>query len=334
MFPKTVAVGVEALVAGGSPGEAADLLSRAPRASTAFGEAVLALAEARVRLASGKASEARAVLQDATHKLEGSELRLWTWQVRLLLADAAAQTGDPELARSLLESCIREAHAAGALRVRNDARATASRLGLELSEIAAEIEEDSLEPVFVPAGERLVTSMFADVRGYTPLAAASPPGEVADRILTLHRWAAAEVGRHSGIVDKFAGDAVMATFNVTGSRVDHAVLALEAALALRDKAALMDLPVGIGIAVGPAVISRTADDLNVSVLGAATNLAARLQQSAAGGEILLSDEAFRRVAPWLTERGLTVEAQELELKGFDGAQPAFRLRAPRLSATA
>jgi class 3 adenylate cyclase len=88
----------------------------------------------------------------------------------------------------------------------------------------------------------------------------------------------------------------MATFNVAGSRVDHAVLALEAALTLRDKAALMDLPVGIGIAVGPAVVSRTVDDANVSVLGPATNLAARLEQAAGGGEILLSDEAIANVS--------------------------------------
>jgi class 3 adenylate cyclase len=89
----------------------------------------------------------------------------------------------------------------------------------------------------------------------------------------------------------------------------------------------MDLPVGIGIAVGPAMVSRTVDDANVSVLGAATNLAARLQQAASGGEILLSDEAFRRVASWLDERGLSVDEQRLELKGFEGAQPAFRLPA-------
>ena len=64
----------------------------------------------------------------------------------------------------------------------------------------------------------------------------------------------------------------MATFNVAGSRVDHAVLALEAALALRDKAALMDLPVGIGIAVGPAVISRTVDDANVFLRWRSSNM--------------------------------------------------------------
>ena len=173
-----------------------------------------------------------------------------------------------------------------------------------------------------------MTSLFADVRDYTSLASVSSPEELADRLTTLHRWAAAEVRRRYGIVDKFAGDAVMATFNAAGARVDHAVLALEAALALRDKAALMDLPIGIGIAVGPAIVTRSVDDANVSVLGPATNLAARLQTAAGGGEILLSDEAFRRVAAWLEERRLTVDSEDLTLKGFDEAQTSYRLRAP------
>lgn len=105
------------------------------------------------------------------------------------------------------------------------------------------------------------------------------------------------------------------------------VLPAEAALALRDKAALMDLPIGIGIAVGPAGVTRSVGDSNVSVLGGATNLAARLQTAAAGGEILLSNQAFRRVAAWLSERGLSAEPQELELKDFERPQPTFRLRA-------
>jgi len=322
-----VALGVEALVAGGATDEAAALLRRAKQAATELGHAALAIAEARILLASGKVSEAQPLLEGALRELESSDLRIWTWQARTLTAEAAAATGDRDAARSLLESCIRDAHQAGAARVRDEARAAAERLGLDMPPLVEEPAAQASEPSVLPAGERLVTSMFADVRGYTPLASASAPEELADRMLTLHRWAAAEVGRRSGIVDKFAGDAVMATFNVAGSRVDHAVLALEAALALRDKAALMDLPVGIGIAVGPAVVSRSVDAANVSVLGPATNLAARLQQAADGGEILLSDEAFRRVSSWLTERGMTAEPQELELKGFDGTQPAYRLPA-------
>jgi class 3 adenylate cyclase len=327
IFPKTVTLAVEALVAGGAREEAVALLNRAKRASTELGQAALAIAEGRVLLASGNAIEARPVLERALHELESSDLRLWTWQASILAAEAAAETGDDYAASSLLESCVREAHQAGAVRIRDEARAAALRLGFDSPQLAEEPEAYAAEPTVLQAGERLVTSMFADVRGYTPLASASAPEELADRMLTLHRWAASEVGRRSGIVDKFAGDAVMATFNVAGSRVDHAVLALEAALALRDKAALMDLPLGIGIAVGPAVVSRSVGDANVSVLGPATNLAARLQQAAAGGEILLSDEAFRRVASWLSERGLIAEPQELELKGFDGAQPAYRLPA-------
>ena len=117
----------------------------------------------------------------------------------------------------------------------------------------------------------------------------------------------------------------MATFNATGTRLDHAQETLEAALALSGKAALLDLGVGIGIAVGPAVVGRTVAGANVSVLGPTTNLAARLQSEANGGEIILSEEAHRRVATWLEERGIEAVPQTLELKGFDGPQPAWRI---------
>jgi class 3 adenylate cyclase len=267
-------------------------------------------------------------LEHAQGTFEETGFRLWAWRAAALAGEAAGQAGDLEGARELLESCIAETHKAGAIRIRDDALAAAGRLGLDIPTPEDEPEAELAAPGFLSAGERLVTSMFADVRGYTPIAASSTPEDLADRMTTLHRWAAAEVGKRQGIVDKFAGDAVMATFNATGARVDHAMLALDAALALRDKAALMDLPVGIGIAVGPAVVSRSVDERNVSVLGSTTNLAARLQTAAGGGDILLSDEAFRRVASWLTERGLTAEAEELELKGFDGVQPAYRLSSP------
>jgi adenylate cyclase len=327
IFRETAAVAVEALVAGGLLDEANALLARAKRVRAELGGAGLEIAEGRILLAAGKAAEARPRLEQALRAFEESGLRLWAWRAGALAAEAAARAGDPAAARSLFTSCIRDAHRAGAARVRDDAQARAELLGLDVPSFAEEPHDDVTGPEVLPAGERLVTSMFADVRGFTPLASASSPDELADRLTTLHRWAATEVGRRYGIVDKFAGDAVMATFNAAGARLDHAVLALEAALALRDKAALMDLPVGIGIAVGPAVVTRSVGDANVSVLGPTTNLAARLQSAAGGGEILLSDEAFRRVAAWLSERGLAVEPEELELKGFDGPQPAYRLPA-------
>jgi adenylate cyclase len=146
----------------------------------------------------------------------------------------------------------------------------------------------------------------------------------------LYRFARLAVERQDGIVDKFAGDAVMATFNVAGARVDHCVQALNAAFTLRDRAALMDLPLGIGIAVGPAVLGRGASDDNISVKGVATNLAARLQAAAGESEILLSADAYRRVRSWLAERGVPAEREELALKGFEEPQVAYRILAQRL----
>ena len=123
----------------------------------------------------------------------------------------------------------------------------------------------------------------------------------------------------------------MATFNASGVRLDHCVEALEAAFTLRDKAALTDLPVGIGIAVGPAILAKGASEDNIAVRGAATNLAARLQAAAGGGEIVLSEEAHRRVERWLAERRVEVMREELTLKGFDRPQVAYRIREQRAS---
>ena len=63
----------------------------------------------------------------------------------------------------------------------------------------------------------------------------------------------------------------------------------------------------------------------MSAIGTPTNLAARLQAQAGGGEVLLSGEAYRRVAAWLEERGLVVDRRDLELKGFDGPVEAWAL---------
>ena len=217
---------------------------------------------------------------------------------------------------------------AGALRVARAAEALGGQLGLDVS-LPPETDEAAVAPELLPLGERLVTSLFADVRDYTGMAQAASPAATAESLATLHRLAVTEVGRRHGIVDKFAGDAVMATFNATGARLDHTELAAEAALALRDKAALLEIPIGIGIAVGPAVVGRSVAGANVSVLGPTTNLAARLQSAADTGEIVLAEEAHRRLDAWLADRGLTAHPDLLELKGFAEPQPAYRLAAGR-----
>jgi adenylate cyclase len=179
----------------------------------------------------------------------------------------------------------------------------------------------------------MVSVLFADVRGYTEMAGKTAPAELADRIASLQRWALREVERRHGIVDKFAGDAVMATFNVSGQSVDHTLQAVRAAVAIIDKASLAGLPVGAGVAVGPAVVGNLAESANVSVLGEVTNLAARLQAAAGAGELMLAEDSLRRVADWLEGQHLRADRVELQLKGFANPVTAFRVTAVRVPAT-
>jgi adenylate cyclase len=323
-YDDALAVAVEALVKVGLLDEAQAGVDAARSLGFDSGEVFLDEAQGRILLARGEAAKAKPILETVAHTAATRGFRLVEWRARLLLAEALAQVGRPQDAADELKMVVVAADAAGAVLIADSARAIAERHGLSLPPSAP---TTSVEPEIMLAGERLVTSMFADVRGYTALTAATPPAELADRITTLYRWAAAEVTRHHGVINKFAGDAVMATFNATGTRIDHARQALEAALALSGKAALLELGVGIGISVGPAVVGPKTADADILVLGEATNLAARLQTAAKAGEIVLSDEAHRRVATWLKDHGLEALSEPLELKGFDGPQPAWRLRA-------
>jgi adenylate cyclase len=257
----------------------------------------------------------------------GAGYPLVEMRARTERASAWAAAGRSEEAATELRAIVEEAEGLKALLIGREARKAAGRLGVELPPEPEPAAGAPADPV-VPQGERLVSSLFADVRGYSELSSSLPPESLTERMRMLYRLARVAVERRQGIVDKFAGDAVMATFNVSGTRVDHAVQALEAAFGLRDKAALIGLQLGIGIAVGPAILGRGASRDNIAVTGISTNLAARLQVAARAGEVLLSDEAYRRVRPWLGERGLIAERQELELKGFDGAQVTYRLAAP------
>ncbi len=239
-------------------------------------------------------------------------------------ARAWAAAGSPDVAAGDLRAVVERADRIKARMIAGEARDLAAELSIELPAAPEPEVEASTEPV-MPHGERLVTSLFADVRGYSELSSSMPPDVLSERMRMLYRLARAAVKRRQGIVDKFAGDAVMATFNVSGNRIEHSVDALEAALSLRDKAALIDLPLGIGISVGPGILARGVSDDNIAVSGEATNLAARLQSAASPGEILLSSEAHRRLASWLGEHGLTATEDRLELKGFEGQQLVYRV---------
>jgi len=280
--------------------------------------------EGRLALSRGELDRAQAELEAAAHFWREAGYRDEESRTQRALAQVKTRQGDVSGAEAALRAVLAYADEYGAAFEGQAARRQLAGLGIDVAEVgrpaarAAEIRQVS---------ERLVTVMFVDVRGYTAMAQQQAPQEMADRIAAFYRWVRQEVEHQHGLVDRYEGDAVMATFNVSRPRLDHCLLALQAAIAIRDRAAYGGLPVGAGIAVGPAVVGALTDGADVTALGEATNLAARLQAQAAAGEILLSEEALRRTGEWLRVQGLVAEQETLSLKGFTLPVVAYRLRA-------
>ena len=188
------------------------------------------------------------------------------------------------------------------------------------------------------AARKVVTALFCDVAGSTAL------GELLDAEVlqsVLSRYfglAAAVIERHGGTVEKFIGDAVMAVFGVPLLHEDDAVRACRAAHELlaelpllndeleRDFGTRLELRVG----VNSGEVAAVADQLLAT--GDAVNVAARLEQAAEPGQILIGAATLA-----LARDAITVEALEpLELKGKGRPVQAYRLIAvvpgrPRVS---
>ena len=166
---------------------------------------------------------------------------------------------------------------------------------------------------------KLATVLFVDLVDSTRMVTASDPGgRPAPRQHSSSSASPIASRSHGGIVEKFAGDAVLAAFGVPQSHEDDALRAARAAVAMREAVAELDLEARIGIEAGELVVDEAESSF---VTGEAVNLAARLQQVAMPGEILIGPTAYR-----LAAGGLVVEdAGPLELKGLDAPARAWRV---------
>jgi class 3 adenylate cyclase len=169
-----------------------------------------------------------------------------------------------------------------------------------------------------PREERkTVTVLFCDLTGSTALGEALDPEALRSLLARYFERMREILERHGASVEKFIGDAVMAVFGVPTLHEDDALRALRAALEMRGGFPELGIEGRIGIASGE-VVTGTAERL---ATGDAVNLAARLEQAASPGEILLSEETLR-----LTEAAAQVELlPPLELKGKREPVLAYRL---------
>jgi adenylate cyclase len=201
------------------------------------------------------------------------------------------------------------------------ARAIAERFGLPpdqvplLERAAAQLRDvDRLYRPYVPTAlaerlrhdpsaaelggvEREISVLFADLQGFTSFSerAAAP-----DVIAMLNAYWAVTVPvvvrEHGGLIERFAGDAVLVVFNAAGDQPDHARRAVGAALGMQRateaaRAGHEDWPrFRAGVNTGVAVVGNvgTAEQRSFAAIGDTTNLAARLQAAAEPGQVVVS----------------------------------------------
>jgi class 3 adenylate cyclase len=165
-----------------------------------------------------------------------------------------------------------------------------------------------------PRDERkLATVLFADLVGSTARASDRDPERVRATLDRFYEAMAAEIESAGGTVEKFAGDAVMAAFGAPAALEDHAERALHAALAMqrRLKETFGDeLALRIGVNTGEVVYGRPRQGSSF-VSGDAVNVAARLEQAAAAGEILVGERTISAVRGAFELR----ETRTVEAKG-------------------
>ncbi len=144
---------------------------------------------------------------------------------------------------------------------------------------------------------KLATVLFADLVGSTALGERSDPERSRALLERFYDAMAAEIELAGGTVEKFAGDAVMAAFGAPAALEDHAERALHSALAMQRRLAELfgsELQLRIGVNTGEVVVGRPREGSSF-VTGDAVNVAARLEQAAAPGEIVAGERTAAAV---------------------------------------
>jgi len=173
---------------------------------------------------------------------------------------------------------------------------------------------------------RPVTIVFTDVVGSTALGERLDAETLGGVMTRYYETMRAAIERHGGAVEKFIGDAVVATFGAPEVHEDDALRAVRAAHDMHEALGALNeelerrwatrLEVRTGVATGEVLAGGGA-----AVLGSPANLAARLQAEAGDGEILLAADTERLVR----DRVRAEPAGAFELKGFEEEVLAFRL---------
>jgi len=198
------------------------------------------------------------------------------------------------------------------------------------------------QPLVPPAGgpgeeRKVVTVLFADVTGSTALGERLDPERLKDVMGAYFDAMREEIEAEGGTVEKFIGDAVMAVFGVPATHEDDPARALRAAGRMLSRLEVLnvdlssrhevELQIRVGVNTGEVIAASAPRPGEAMVSGDAVNVAARLEQSARPGSVVVSERTARAT------RGFVFRPLgSLELRGKGRGVPAFELAGERTAA--
>jgi class 3 adenylate cyclase len=179
-----------------------------------------------------------------------------------------------------------------------------------------------------PENERNeVSILFADIRSFTVISERMRPEDVLSMLNQYFGAMVEIIFKNNGILDKFVGDQAMALFGVIPGKNGGPWDAVSAAIQMqRETAALMEIrasegketfQVGIGINTGHAIIGNVGSEnrMDYTVIGNSVNVAAKLEQMARGGEIIIGEETYAQT------RGRFPISRKMQLAIKDRKEP-------------
>lgn len=169
-----------------------------------------------------------------------------------------------------------------------------------------------------PYQRKQVTVLFADVSGFTTLAEAMDPEDMNQLMNALWDQIDQAIVGHGGRIDKHMGDGVMALWGAGPAREDDPILAIQAALEIQRKVMTWrqamntfplfkghtDISIRVGIHTGPVLLGTIGTLGEYTAIGDTVNTAARLQESAPIGGILVSQATYQYVREHFAARPL------------------------------
>lgn len=172
--------------------------------------------------------------------------------------------------------------------------------------------------------KRIVTVLFADIRGFTPLAETMPPEKVIEILNQYFSMMIDVVFQYGGVLNKFIGDAIMVTYNAPLDQKYHELRAILTGLEMQKKMAEMNkerlkkgeqqVNIGIGINTDEAVAGNVGspERLEYTVIGSGVNIAQRIESSTEKGQLHISEKTYEAVKDYVE----VIKLSPVQVKGI------------------